>query len=369
MADMGISNLRTEDVLELHRSLVGIPSLSHEEREIANFLEQHLAHRGLSPERLGNNVVVSIGEGENTLLLNSHLDVVPPSADHPYPAFEPQVVDGMVFGRGTVDAKASVAAMVTAICRLHAQGFMPQNGRVLGAFTVCEETGGQDNGLQEILPLLPDVTSALIGEPTHMQPCVAQKGLLILRVDAVGKSAHAARAEEGENAIMRMGRDLERLSRFTFDRVHPYLGRTTLSVTMIEGGTARNMIPDSCSIYIDIRSTPEYTHDEIAQILNEELEGEVHVHSGRFVPTQTSQDSEIVRACLAANPGAESFGSPTMSDWIHVKEVPTVKIGPGDSRLSHTSNEHIPEEELLESCGIYESIINAYFDADKQDQG
>jgi len=350
-----------KDVLELHRGLVAIPSLSREEAKVASHLESHFRGEGLSPMRFGDNIVVSIGEGSNTLLLNSHLDVVPPSADHPFPPFEPTLVDGKIFGRGSVDAKASVASMATAVCRLFADHFTPLEGKIVAAFTTCEETGGLDNGLEHILPELPTLSAALIGEPTHMQPCIAQKGLLILRLVAQGKSAHAARAEQGDNAIDRMARDLAILSEFSFDKIHPHLGKTSLSVTMIEGGTARNMIPDSCTAFVDIRSTPRYTHDEIAGILDDLLESEVHIHSKRFVPTDTPKEAAIVRACLDGNPNSKAFGSPTMSDWIHVKDIPTVKIGPGDSRLSHTAQEHISSNELVQSCAIYESIIINYF--------
>ena len=316
---------------------------------------------------MGNNVLVTVdGPSDSnadprTLLLNSHLDVVPPSADHPFPAFEPTLEGGLIYGRGSVDAKGCVASMASAICRLHASGSLAPGTRLMGAFTICEETGGQDNGLEAILPDLPRMDAVLVGEPTHMQPCVAQKGLLILRLDAKGCSAHAARASEGDNAISKMVRDLTRLESWTFDRVHPFLGETTHSVTVIEGGTARNVIPDRCSSWIDIRSTPSYTHDEIAGMLDEHLESDVVIHSGRFVPTETAFDSAIVRACLKGHSGSEAFGSPTMSDWIHVKDLPTVKIGPGDSRLSHTAKEHISARELHDSCALYEAIITAYF--------
>ncbi|MDA1333870.1 MAG: M20/M25/M40 family metallo-hydrolase [Bacteroidetes bacterium] len=360
-------DLATSDVLGLHRDLVEIPSLSHEEEEAADFLERYFVLNGLIPVRMGNNVLVTVdGPSDSnadprTLLLNSHLDVVPPSADHPFPAFEPTLEGGLIYGRGSVDAKGCVASMASAICRLHASGSLAPGTRLMGAFTICEETGGQDNGLEAILPDLPRMDAVLVGEPTHMQPCVAQKGLLILRLDAKGRSAHAARASEGDNAISKMVRDLTRLESWTFDRVHPFLGETTHSVTVIEGGTARNVIPDRCSSWIDIRSTPSYTHDEIAGMLDEHLESDVVIHSGRFVPTETAFDSAIVRACLKGHSGSEAFGSPTMSDWIHVKDLPTVKIGPGDSRLSHTAKEHISARELHDSCALYEAIITAYF--------
>jgi len=350
----------SSDVGRLHRALVATPSLSHEEAAAADLLESWFREAGLKPERIGHNMVVSVGEGPRTLLLNSHLDVVPPSSDHPYPPFEPTIDGSEVFGRGTVDAKGCVASMATALIRIHEAGGVPAGTRVLGAFTVCEETGGTDNGLEAIRPELPAIDAALIGEPTHMQPCVAQKGLLILRLDASGKTAHAARAAEGDNAISRIVRDLALLADFQFERVHPFLGETTQNVTVIEGGTARNVIPDRCSAWIDIRSTPSYSHPEIADLLNQRLESDVVIHSQRFIPVDTPIDEPIVRACLAARDDAKPFGSPTMSDWIHVSDVPAVKIGPGDSRRSHTARESIDVFELHESCATYESIIHHF---------
>lgn len=350
-----------QDVCVLHRRMVAIPSLSHQESDAASLMEAHLTDAGLTVSRTNNNVVGEWGEGEPVLLLNSHLDVVPASSDHPFPPFVPTISDGKVFGRGSVDAKASVASMATAVCRLAASGYRPK-GKIVVAFTACEETGGENNGLEQIIDQLPKPSAVLIGEPTHMQPCVAQKGLLILRLDAHGKSAHAARAEEGRNAISIMVRDLARLENFSLDRIHPYLGKTTINVTVVNGGSARNMIPDSCTAFLDIRSTPVYDHDEIAALIQNELESTVHIHSKRFVSVDTLPAESIVHACLQGSVGSSTFGSPTMSDWIHVKGIPTVKIGPGDSRLSHTANEHIDIRELIDSCATYERIILAYFE-------
>ena len=349
------------DVGKLHAALVATPSLSHEERAAADLLEAHFRESGLDPQRFDDNIVVSVGSGPRTLLLNSHLDVVPPSSDHPFDPFTPTIDGNEVFGRGTVDAKGCVAAMATALVRLNRSGSLPPDARVMGAFTVCEETGGTDNGLEAIRPSLPDFEAALIGEPTHMQPCVAQKGLLILRLDAHGKTSHAARAEEGDNAISRLVRDLSLLADFRFERIHPFLGETTQNVTVIEGGTARNVIPDRCSAWIDIRTTPSYSHPEIAAMLKARLESEVVIHSQRFIPVETPTSHPIIASCLAAHEGAEPFGSPTMSDWLQVHDVPTVKIGPGDSRKSHTAHESIDVFELHQASAIYESIVTHYF--------
>lgn len=346
----------------LLRALVRFPSLSHEEGPVADFVEQTLRAHGLETGRLDDNVYGWIGAGDDLLLLNSHLDVVPPSEGMPHGAFEGYEADGILWGRGTVDAKASGAAMLAALLRLKSEGFDPRGGKVMVALTACEETGGAYNGLESLRPLLPPVHAALVGEPTEMQPCTAQKGLLILRCEAEGQTAHAARAHLGENAITKAARDLVKLDGFAFDRSDPLLGRPTVTATVIEGGTASNVVPDRCYFTLDIRSTPAYTHDELIAVMEGALESRVHVHSKRIVPVRTDADARIVRACRAALPDAEPFGSPTTCDWIFLSDVPTVKIGPGPSERSHTPHEHIELEKVEAAADAYYHIIRAYFD-------
>lgn len=350
------------DALELLKRLVAFPSLSHEEEAIADFVEMLAREAGLSVRRTDNNVWFWIGEGERTLLLNSHLDVVPPSDGHPFDPFTPVEHEGRLYGRGSVDAKASGASMTTALLQLHADGYVPPNGRVMVALTACEETGGGYNGLETILSLLPPVSAALVGEPTELQPCVAQKGLLILKATASGTSAHAARAHLADNAIERAARDVARVAAMRFERVDPFLGAPTAVVTVIDGGTVHNMVPDSCRFTIDVRSTPAFTHPELVELFRESLESDIHVHSDRIVPVGTEIDHPIVRACLAGRDDAEPFGSPTASDWIFLQDVPTVKIGPGDSKLSHTAQESIPVDDVRRAADVYRNIITAYFD-------
>ncbi|RMH59841.1 MAG: M20/M25/M40 family metallo-hydrolase [Bacteroidetes bacterium] len=349
-------------VLDLLKHLVRFPSLSRQEGPVADFVEHYLQEAGLPTGRLGDNVYGWLGEGEDRLLLNSHLDVVPPSEDHPFDPFEPVERDGQVYGRGTVDAKASGAAMLTAVLDLARQGWRPPGGQVIVALTACEETGGADNGLQNLRPHLPPLRAALVGEPTQMRPCVSQGGLLILRLEAHGRSAHAARSHLGENAIYKAMRDLQRLEAFRFDRADPYLGPPTVTPTVIEGGSARNMVPDRCTVYLDVRTNASYTHDELTALLSDILESEVHVHSKRLIPVATDPSERIVQACLAALPGVEPIGSPTMSDWLFLHDIPTVKIGPGLSERSHTAHEHIAVADLEAAVPVYQRIIRHYFE-------
>ena len=352
---------QSHEAVALLKKLVRFPSLSHEEEAVADFVEAYVQEAGLPVERRDNNVYFWLGEGEDRLLLNSHLDVVPASADHPHDPFEPTEVDGQLYGRGTVDAKASGATMATALIELAREGYEPRGGQVLVALTACEETGRGYNGLEDLRPHLPELQAAIVGEPTDLRPCVAQKGLLILTVHAHGQTAHAARAHLGDNAIFRAARDLRTLEHVSFDREDPYLGAPTLTVTTIEGGSARNVVPDHCSFTLDIRTVPGYTHEELTAWIDDMLESTVEVHSDRIVPVSTPLSARIVQACLEAEPDAEPFGSPTASDWMFLSDLPAVKMGPGSSEQSHTPEEHIALEEVERAVDVYKGVIRSYF--------
>ncbi len=353
------------DPVRLLESLVAIPSLSHEETAAADCVQRTVESAGLICHRHGDNVWFELGDGEDGLLLNSHLDVVPASSNHPFDPFTPVINNGRLYGRGAVDAKASGAAMVASVLSLAAEGWTPASGRVVVALTTCEEMGGGYNGLQDTRPHLPEIHAAVVGEPTHLQPCVAQKGLLILRVEAHGKSAHAARPGEGQNAIELAASDIQRIADMTFGKIDPYLGPVTATVTVIEGGIARNVVPDLCKFWVDIRSTPVYSHPELIDLVRESLDGDVHIHSDRFHPVSTGSDSRVVTAaCGAAQKlghNSEPFGSPTMSDWIYLHDLPCVKLGPGDSNLSHTGDESILVSEVEDAVQVYREIIKGYF--------
>ena len=359
-------------VHDLHADLVRFPSLSHQEAEIAAFVDTTMRGvDGLAVGRLENNVWASLGDGDDVLLFCSHLDVVPPSADHPHPPFEPTVVDGKVYGRGAVDAKASGAAMLCAVAELAASGWRPPaGGRVVVALTACEETGRGYNGMEHCRDALfghalPDVSAALVGEPTELRPCLAQKGLLILTATAHGATAHAARAHLGDNALTRAARDLVALDAFTFPQLDPLLGRPTATATIIEGGTAKNVVPDRCTMTIDVRSTPAATHAELAATVADLLESEIEVYSDRLVPCSTPADARVARAATDALRGlgmpADPFGSPTASDWVFLADVPAVKIGPGRSELSHTPDEHVESRQLDAAVRVYAGVARRYF--------
>lgn len=358
---MALTTNPSVEAVGLLKDLISFPSLSGEEREIADFLEAKVGQSGVEVQRHGDNVAFSIGTGEDTLLLNSHLDVVPPSSEHPYEPFEPVEVDGVLFGRGSVDAKASGAAMTTALLSLVEEGWTPESGRVVVGLTTHEESGGKMNGLRDLRPELPPLSAAVVGEPTELQPCVAQKGLLILKIHAHGTAAHAARSHLGENAIPGAMDALGQLDTVVLDREDPYLGTPTKTVTTIDGGSAHNVVPEHCVFTVDIRTTPAYTHDEIVDLVRTAVEAEVEVYSKRLVPCSTLENARIVEAVQTVLPDASPFGSPTSSDWVFLHDIPAVKLGPGRSERSHTSGERIDVREVQRAVTVYRDLIKSYF--------
>jgi acetylornithine deacetylase len=232
------------EVLALHRDLVAIRSVSGEEGAIADFAAGWLAGRGVAAERIGNSLLAIAGEGP-LLLLDSHLDTVPPAAGWTRDPFAVAVVDGRVVGLGSNDAKASVAAMMAAFVELASGDPLPF---ALGlALVEGEETRGTgtQNVLAELASRGRSVLAAVIGEPTSLDVAAAQKGLLILELVAHGDTCHAAHAVAlgARNAAVALARDLVALDRREIAPPHPQLGPTTLQPTVVQAGSARNVVP------------------------------------------------------------------------------------------------------------------------------
>lgn len=341
---------------QLLADLVNIRSLSGGEAEIAAFIARHLRSKGLSPKVDGRNVICSIGKGKRSLLLNSHLDTVPPNSGWTMEPFAARKIGGKLYGLGSNDAKGSVACMIDAFTSLDGKTL---KGKVILALTCDEETGGQ--GLEKVIPGLGKLDGAIVGEPTGLKICTAQKGHLMLKVIAKGKSAHSSYPEKGVNAIYKACEGIALLRKMPLSRKHKSLGLPTLAVTVISGGTKRNVIPSECEFIADIRSTPAYSHDELVRMVKKKLgKGmEVTVHSKRLVPKETKADEKIVKAAKAVL-GTEARGSSTMSDMVFVN-CPAIKLGPGNSHLSHQADEYIELSQLKKGVAAYTGIIGKFF--------
>lgn len=345
--------------LELLRDLVRIPSESGKEEAVVARVADAMRELGLEPEVRGRNVVATLDGGDGPLLLlNSHTDTVPVGLGWTMDPLAADIIDGKLYGRGSNDAKGCLTAMLLAA----AAAFKTKapKGKVMLAFSCEEEVLGQ--GLEKLLPDLPKPDAAVVGEPTGLSPAVAQKGLLLLEVTAAGRSAHAAWGG-GVNAVEAAARDVLALSKLRIPGEHVVLGKTSLHVTQISGGTRHNVIPDSCKLVVDVRTVPSVSPEDIIALVKRSVEGQVAVRSNRLNSVETDPAHPIVRAALAANPAGRAYGSPTLSDWVFLKGVPTVKAGPGVSKRSHTPDEYLEVAELEAGVTFYERLIRRYFEA------
>ena len=301
----------------------------------------------------GRNLWAMRGDGARTLLLNSHTDTVPASPEWTRDPHAASLEDGRIHGLGANDAKGCLAALVRAF--LDAK--VPKGGQLLLAATCDEETGKE--GLGELRPELPRIDAAIIGEPTLLEVCSCQRGLLRLRLRAKGRRAHAARPWQGENAIEKAARDVGRLTGLELP-VHPLLGPTTLQVTMIEGGVKTNVIPPECVMEIDARTVPEMDNAALRARVEEAVESEVELVSDRFVPIETPASEAIVRAALAAAgcDAPRAFGG--VSDFFHVRDVPAVVMGPGRPEQSHAADEWVETSQLERAVAVYRETIERY---------
>lgn len=344
------------NAVQLLQFLVSTPSVSGSEDAIASKLSELLSGEGFHVKREGNSIWFTLGKGDRPhLLLLSHLDTVPPCAGWNSDPFTAHIENGKFTGLGANDAKGSVAAMIMTAREIWHSDF---EGSISFAFVADEERSGE--GIRTVLPKLGHLDAAVVGEPTALQVCTAQRGLLILRCTAHGKASHAAHPHLGENAIHKAARDISRLAAMEFE-AHEELGTTRAQVTQITGGLARNQVPDRCEFFVDLRTTPNLDHAAIAREISAALESEVAMHSDRYQPVATNASEIIVRAALETAGVSAGIGSVTTSDWAFLKGVPAVKVGPGDSARSHRPNEYLLLSELENGVAFYSQLIATYF--------
>jgi len=349
-------------LLALHREIVAIPSVSRAEGPLADHLQRRLESLGVEARRVGANLIAWCGGGP-AICLNSHLDTVPPAPGWEHEPFAATPVDGRVYGLGSNDAKASVAAMVAAFLRLRARG--EALGATVVLTLVAEEEVGS-GGIQTVLPELDALgirpAAAIVGEPTALDLAVAQKGLLVLELRTTGQACHAAhaRALGAPNALRELSRGLVALDAVDLGPPHPRLGPVTLEPTLARGGTARNSVPAEASCFIDVRTNPGEEPRRLAARMQAAVRGELAVVSDRLRPVEIADDHPLVRAALAARPQARLFGSRGVSDLVFFDGIPGVKVGPGVSERSHTADEYVLESEIVEGAAFYERAVLAW---------
>jgi acetylornithine deacetylase len=353
------------EILALHRAITAIPSVSGDEAALADhleaFLSAKLVRHSAKPERIGNSLLTKIGSGP-LLLLDTHLDTVPPAPGWTRDPWDVEEVEGgQIFGLGSNDAKAAVAAMTAAFL-----AWLDVDLPFTLALALVEGEETRGTGTQAVLAALAErgetIEAAVVGEPTGLDLAVAQKGLMVLELRTRGEACHAAHAATlgAANAVRRLARDLVALEGIDFGLSHPRLGPITLEPTQVQAGTARNVVPAEATAILDVRTTPSLPREEIVERVRQAVRGEVRVLSDRLLPRETPDGAPLVEAARRARPEARLFGSATLSDMVFLNGTPAVKCGPGKTERSHTPDEHVFASEILDGARFYTRLIGAY---------
>ena len=348
MQNMNIANSSSQAVQLLSR-LIETPRISREEFQASQLLYDYMTEVcHLDVKRHGCNlwtIAPDFDANKPTLLLNAHIDTVKPVSGWQKDPWKATLEDGYLYGLGSNDDGASLVTLLHAFIELSSK-HQPYNLVYLAS---AEEEVSGKNGIESVIPLLPHIDVAIVGEPTEMHPAIAEKGLMVLDVTAHGKAGHAAR-NEGDNAIYHAMDDMQWFRTYQWPLSSPLLGPVKMSVTIVNSGTQHNVIPDTCTFTVDVRSNECYTNQELYNAICSQVKSEVKARSFRLGSSRIAPDHPLVTK--AVQMGRVPFGSPTLSDQA-LMPWPSMKMGPGDSCRSHTADEFIRISEIEEAIQLY----------------
>ena len=346
---------------KLLTEMLGISAHSREEHQRADFLEAYLESCGMKVTRKHNNLLVGqpvqqesgaekVENEQVRLLMNSHMDTVAPVDGWESNPYQPRLRADRITGLGSNDAGASVVTMIATYQELHKQ--LEEEIELLLLISAEEEVSGS-RGISAILPLLGEIDGAIVGEPTGMQPAVAERGLMVLDGIVLGKAGHAAR-REGDNAIYKAMKDIQSISGLNYERKSRWLPDPGAQVTMISAGTNHNVVPDLCTYVVDARSNDRYTNREMLKMIREVCQADLTPRSTRLESSYLDPDHFFMEVIHKL--GLRPYGSSTLSDMALIP-FPAIKMGPGDPGRSHTAGEFILAGEIEAGISGYRTLL------------
>jgi len=384
--------INKRDLVELTSRLIQIPTENPpgNEKKAFTFLKPILSKMGfqvrtyISPKGRSNIIAERRwGKGGRRLIFNGHLDVVPAGdpSKWKYPPFGGKLSQGRVYGRGASDMKGGVASFIHAISMIDRSN-IPLNQGSLALHLVSDEEshGHQGMGFLAQKGLIKG-DAVIVGEPTNLDLVIAQKGALWLRITSFGKSAHGSRPEQGVNAIAKMMHLIDRLNSIPLLKEHPLLEKPTINIGKIQGGTKINIVPDRCEIEVDRRLLPDENKEEVLREIEEAIKS-VQVRNPLFKyqieeidyaeASEIHPNEEIVRIGLEAGqevmgemPGVRGFSGFTDARfYVNQFSIPTLIFGPGGTDQSHTTDESVEVEALIQAAHIYGLIVIKFFEGD-----
>lgn len=351
---MGLDKL-TSDAIALLKTLIETQSFSSEEDKTAVHIENWFKNYNIDFKRTKNNVWAvnkHFEEGKPTLLLNSHHDTVKPNSAYTKDPLNAHVEDGKLFGLGSNDAGGCLVSLIATFTHYYNQENLKYNLVIVAS---AEEESSGPNGLNSMLPIIPKIDVAIVGEPTLMNLAVAEKGLVVFDAVIEGTPSHAAHPNDN-NSIYNTIEALQWFKDLKFEKSTEALGDVKLTVTQINAGKQHNVVPAHVDLVIDVRVNDAYSNAEIAEFLKEKAPvTSIKPRSLRLNSSSIPVDHDLVKAGIAM--GRTTYGSPTLSDQA-VLSCPSLKLGPGDSTRSHSANEFIYVNEIEEGVKIYVELLN-----------
>jgi len=365
----------SKDAISLTRSLLSFQTVMGGEREIARMAGGMLQDWGFSVdyydfEQGRTSVVARLGGSDKKapLCLTGHLDVVPlGSRKWSKDPFRGETDGDRLYGRGTSDMKSGVAAMLLA-SRSFKDRLSGSPGIVL-VLTAAEEGGCiGSRHLAEQRKLMGRAGAMVVGEPTSNYPLVGHKGSIKFHARFRGVSAHGSMPELGDNAVYKAARAVSALEGFDFKATpHAVMGKPTLNVGTIAGGSGVNLVPDEATIGVDMRTVPGVDHQAVLSRIQSLLgkEAELDVFSD-LAPVWTAPDDEWVRRVFEickpfVGEPPQARTAPYMTDAANLLKVyagaPTVVLGPGEAAQAHQTDEYCSMERVRQAVAIYEALI------------
>ena len=365
------------NVIQLTKKLIRFNTINPpgNEAEIAKYIGKLLAVNGFNieyPKHCINrlNIIASKGLTKNKppIILTGHLDVVPLGEnDWSYDPFNAEIKDGKLYGRGTTDMKAGVAAMIIAAIEVFTK--TQPDGGVKLIFTADEELGC--NGAKKLFDSGYDIGKAsaiVVGEPTSNTPFIGHKGGLYMTAKTTGITAHSSMPHLGDNAIYKAANAITKIEKIEFDVENdPLLGLPTINVGKFNGGLNLNSVPDYAEFTIDIRSTTKLKNEKAFKELQNQLGPDVKIEKMVDLNAiSTDENSPFIKMVYAvckidSSKKESSKSAPFLTDaavltpWLD--NVPTIILGPGEPEMAHQTDEYCYVQKIKDVVNLYKEII------------
>ena len=340
--------------IDLLKDLIEIESYSFNEDKTGNRIEKWFISKDIEFKRNKNNVFAFnkfYDSKKPTILLNSHHDTVKPNKGYKNDPFNSKIENGKLYGLGSNDAGGALVSLIAVFTYYYNRQDLKYNLIILAS---AEEECSGENGIASIIPILPKIDFAIIGEPTLMKMAIAERGLIVFDLKIEGTSSHAVH-ENDNNPIIKSIKVLNWINNLKFEKTSNFLGKVKVTVTQIKSGNQHNVVPSELELVLDVRVNDCYTNKEIYDILKINAPCQIIPRSLNLNSSSISTNHPIV---LAANKlEIQKYGSPTLSDQSKIS-FPSIKIGPGDSLRSHSADEYIYINEINNAIPQYIKLLN-----------